>query len=769
MPFSPSTKPVPDWLQSRLELLSMSQEIALVGSWEIEVDSNTFLWSNEMFRIYELEKVAGSNYISRADVFKRIHPEDLTKVSLYSSLQKLDGPAEMDFRIVTDENKIKYLHSWLRKVNDADGKTLIRGTTQDVTEQRLLEKNLRELNSKLLLQNQMFRNSEEISLSAHWLMDADTGKCIFSENLFKLIDTEPHSFDTLNEFIRLIDDPNKEYVTGLLLQPQDTVEVTFRIITPKGREVYFKSTGKETSDNDRKSAFTGILIDITKEELLRKELVKRTNFAEQLVKLSTESIAVIDRDKRVMEWNPATEQLFNVKREEIIGKNITDVFPYLKGSEREKNLDRVLSGESLDEIHGSYSVRNGFADAYYRPLKNENGDVYGALIMVYDLTDYFELKRSLEERTKTAEMIIDNISSMISVLDTDLRILHINKAVEVRYNKKREEVIGQHIMESFPKLKETDRIKDLERALKGESIYYENIPYLDGLGFHNNSILPLRDKAGKVFGVLAVSQDITAIKTAEVQLRKLNERLEQKNLQLEVMNEQLSSFTYMASHDLQEPLRKVQLFGDKLVEKEKDHLSETGKDYIRRMINSTRRMQQLIDDLLQFSRLGSSTPEFEIVDLNGILSIAKAALKEKTEELNAIINSTGLPKVQGIEFQLNQLFENLISNSLKYHRQDVRPIINIECKIVDQLPEKFKSDIRHFYCIEISDNGIGFEPEFSEHIFGMFHRLHGRSDYPGTGLGLAICKKVVEIHHGFIEAEGHPDQGAVFRIYLPVL
>ena len=245
--------------------------------------------------------------------------------------------------------------------------------------------------------------------------------------------------------------------------------------------------------------------------------------------------------------------------------------------------------------------------------------------------------------------------------------------------------------------------------------------------------------------------------------------LEQQNIELEASNKELMAFNYVASHDLQEPLRKIQTFVSRLSDKEYDNLSDSGKEFMQRINNSVDRMRILIDDLLQYSRTTKVEKVFEVTNLNDLLENAKTDLFQSIEEKNAIIQSDKLPSMTVIPFQIQQLFVNLIGNSLKYSKAEVAPKIKISCKKVTAADEELipKSNKAVFYKINFTDNGIGFEQEYAEKIFILFNRLHNKNDYVGTGIGLAICKKIVENHKGFIFAKGIPNGGSTFTIYLP--
>jgi signal transduction histidine kinase len=250
----------------------------------------------------------------------------------------------------------------------------------------------------------------------------------------------------------------------------------------------------------------------------------------------------------------------------------------------------------------------------------------------------------------------------------------------------------------------------------------------------------------------------------------ISKSLEDRNQELEKSNKELASFNHVASHDLQEPLRKIQTFISRIFEKESNNLTDTGREYFQRIQAAANRMRILIDDLLLFSRANKIEKIFEEADLNMLLAAAEQDLIQVIEEKNAKIHSTTLPTLSVIPFQIQQLFINLIGNSLKYSRPDVEPVIDIDCEIVKAKNYSFlnKNDNQDYYKITVSDNGLGFEAEYTEAIFTLFYRLHNNSDYPGTGIGLAICKKIVENHQGSIIAESKFGEGASFKIFFPI-
>jgi signal transduction histidine kinase len=264
-------------------------------------------------------------------------------------------------------------------------------------------------------------------------------------------------------------------------------------------------------------------------------------------------------------------------------------------------------------------------------------------------------------------------------------------------------------------------------------------------------------------------------KSFTLELEKLvqerTQQLSEKNRALEKMNTELQTFTYAASHDLQEPLRKIRMYAEEINRKDADQLSERGKEYFDKIQHAAARMQSLISDLISYPQSNTSHGSYEVVNLNAILEEVKLDLANELVQKQAIIETHEVCTIHVIPFQFREVFSNLVGNSLKFSSPLRQPRISIGSRIIDgsevkyQLPAGFTQ-----WChISITDNGIGFKQEHSEKIFELFQRLHNEKEYEGNGVGLAIVKKVIENHSGFIMAEGKVNEGATFHIYIPVV
>jgi PAS domain S-box-containing protein len=421
---------------------------------------------------------------------------------------------------------------------------------------------------------------------------------------------------------------------------------------------------------------------------------------------------------------------------------------------------RLLAHDGIYRWHLSRAI----------PQKNEKGQI---LMWVGTITDVDvqknftkKLERKILERTSFIQQVLDSSVEHIATFNKALHYSSLNKTALDYLGIEASKIVGKHVLEVFPHLEGTSTFLCLQKALNGETIYQSNISRLyNDTDIFETYLKPLVVK-NEITGVLLMARNISEVINSNIRLEEMNKTLEKKNAELNQSNKELASFSYIASHDLQEPLRKIQTFTGKLLESETNAISERGKDYFKRIMSASSRMQNLINDLLNYSRLDSNKMDFTYTDLNAVIEDVIKNFSDLIEDKKVIINIGFLPSLYVLPLQIHQLFSNLIDNSIKYSKPNYRPCITISAEFLKDYEVKDDSP-RDYWKITFTDNGIGFEPAYNEKIFELFSRLHSKMEYSGTGIGLAICKKVVENHHGMIRATGAPGEGTSFQIFIP--
>lgn len=429
---------------------------------------------------------------------------------------------------------------------------------------------------------------------------------------------------------------------------------------------------------------------------------------------------------------------------------------------------------------------------------DDNGKVNGVLVTCTEAGSRFaiedqrtldqELEKQLKERTSKLVLLNENLKKseqryhiMIEEVQ-DYAIIYLNrKGIIENWNAgaekikgyKAQEIIGKNFSNFYT---EKDRKNGLHKRLlrlaaKQNKAVQEGwrVRKDNSLFWASVVITAIHNEKNEVIGFTKVTHDLTEKKEFEDALKNKNAELEQKNAELEKLNKELEAFTYISSHDLQEPLRKIRTFASRILEKDKDTLSEKGKYLFQRMQLSAERMQVLINDLLTYSHIYNFEGDLKKTDLNVLFEKTKQKLSEELEQKNALIEKNAPFVIRIIPFQFEQIFFNLLSNSIKFSRPEVPLQIKIVYEFVTGTDLQYiglKENTIYGH-IAFSDNGIGFDQNYNDKIFELFQRLHGKDKYPGTGIGLAIIKRIIENHKGAITAKGKLGEGSTFNIYIP--
>jgi PAS domain S-box-containing protein len=517
-----------------------------------------------------------------------------------------------------------------------------------------------------------------------------------------------------------------------------------------------------------------------------------------LVNQMTEGLVIFDQEGNLLDGNPAAQAMHGFEDSSVLrGQNLSQLTTVLELSDLEGKplpnekwpIGRVLRGETFN----SYEVRVRRRDTGKTwigsyggtPVRDSEGKLIWCILTFRDVTEYRQMEGELRELAQRLSYHVDNSPLAVIEWGPDMRLNRWTGAAERVFGWRADEVLGKR-MEDFRWVYKEDEARVVEVSYELESgvdpkRFSTNRNYRkDGSVVHcewyNSSLM---DESGKLRSILSLVLDVTERVRLEEELRKARDslelRVEQRTSELkaanralreyaaklERLNKELQSFAFIASHDLQEPLRKIQTFGSMIESRSGHLLPEKSRDFLARMQKAAKMMQDRLTSLLVYSRLTTKAEPFKETDLNRSVKAALSNLAPLIQDKKGKVEVGELPCLEADRSQMIQLFQNLIGNALKFQGNKRPPLIKIYARTVEGAKEV------EAYRIFVEDNGIGFDEKYLDKVFAPFQRLNGRSEYEGVGMGLAICRKIVERHGGEITAQSEPGKGSTFVVTLP--
>ncbi|HVW63828.1 MAG TPA: PAS domain S-box protein [Nitrosospira sp.] len=496
------------------------------------------------------------------------------------------------------------------------------------------------------------------------------------------------------------------------------------------------------------SGWVGMNTDITERKNVELERDQANALLTTILDSSPDVILAKDREGRYLALNEATARILGLPVAEVIGRTDGEISkPELAGPIMEVDREVMHTGKtiSIDEQYPDPGGKLHFFQSIKAPLRDEIGTPMGIVVVSRDVTKQKRAEEALRRSEEEFRTLADNISQLAWMTDESGSVFWYNQrwydytgatfetmrgcGWRTVHHPKHVERVVAHIKHCF----ETGRTWEDTFPLRGKDGTYR---------WFLSHALPIRDEENRIIRWFGTNTDITQHLKTEQELRRANDDLEQ--------------FAYSVSHDLQEPLRSVSIYSELLIRRCAERLDGEAQDFLRYLAEGAARMEALVGDLLEYTRVVKLDASDEKTDSNRALAAVLSNLGETIAELDARIISRELPVVRASGIHLQQIFQNLIGNALRY-RSGKPPVVHVEARQHDD----------EYALFSVKDNGIGFEPQYKEQIFGLFKRLHTSTEYPGTGLGLAICRRIVERYRGRIWAESTPGEGSAFYFTLP--
>lgn len=474
--------------------------------------------------------------------------------------------------------------------------------------------------------------------------------------------------------------------------------------------------------------------------------------------------------------NKMTLEIWGKSFEEVINRPLFESSPELEGS-LAKILNQVYStgepfiaNETPINLTRNGKLETAYFNSFYQPLRDSDNTINGIILIGTEITETVNARKQIEASELFNRTVLESSPDCLKVLDSEGRIQFMNfnglchMEIDDFSNFK-----DKNWWTIWGKENEGLVRESVDKALKGETAQFTAFcPTAKGTPkWWDVLVSPVGKPGESVQQIISVSRDITEQKKSQEALDKINQMLDSKNKALEEANAELKSFSYIASHDLQEPLRTIKLFSQRIMDSEK--FGEKTQTYFNFIISASDRMRNLITSLIDFSRIDKSEMLFGPCDLNTIVEESKNDLQLSINEKQARIDCQNLPTIDGLHVQLSQLFTNIIGNAIKYSKPEVTPHIKITSQYIpgEEVDHPAANKQTEYCSIKFEDNGIGFKEDYATKIFEAFQRLHSKNEFSGTGIGLAIVKKIVTNHNGFVIAEGNPGVGSTFTVYLP--
>ncbi|OJV12865.1 MAG: PAS domain-containing sensor histidine kinase [Dyadobacter sp. 50-39] len=766
--------------------------------WDWDLAKGTVWWNEGMQEIfgYRPEQIeSGPN-----SWFDRIHPDDQERVvkKMYGVIEKGENNWSDFYRFRRADGSYAHVHDRGYTIQSEGKPVRMVGSMMDLSQQMRSDKAREESEENLSFAIQAAQlGTWNISPTDHTALFNDRCKELYGYPA----DADMH-YQRLVQFIHPDDRARVMEAIERTLDPSQRVlyDVRYRVIGATDRKLrWLHCTGQAYFDQSGKPyRFSGISREITSEVTSQEKIAWADQQAAMTIEGSGAGSFMVTLATNEIIYSPTMARIIAGSESANMTRDI--LLASLHPGDVDTRNRAYAEAEDSGELR--YEARFVWKDGsvhWVRVLGRYLYDSMGTAVLlsgiVMDITDRIESEQRLRVNEEHLRTLIQQAPVATALFVGKDMVVDIPNEAMLKVWGKGSSVIGKPLREALPELEGQPFLGILDRIFETGEAHSEQGARADLVVdgklqtfYYDYTYKPLRNAKGEVYAILDMAVDVTQQVISRQELEKSEERyrqlaselerrvgqrtdeLHQANIELVNSNNNLQQFAYAASHDMQEPLRKIQSFGSRLVSTYSDKLDDNGKYMLNRIQDASKRMSAMIDDLLAYSRLTTREGEFTEVQLSELVHSILADLELSIQEQKTKIIVGDLPAVWGNASQLTQLIQNLISNAVKYRLPDQESTVSLSYRPVGEAEKETLPKLlagHRYVRLEVSDNGIGFDEIYLDRIFQMFQRLHGRSEYSGSGIGLALCKKVVQNHHGYITAQSRPGEGATFIVYLP--
>jgi PAS domain S-box-containing protein len=796
-------------LRSSEERLRLAQESANVGIWDWKVETGALDFTPELNKLYGLPAGTIQTY---QDWRARVHPDDIGRIEVLrdEAIAKHE-PFDLEFRGRHSSGEYRWISTKGGALYDEMGKAArVFGVNIDITDRKQAEAALGESEAR-------FRTMANAIPQLAWIARPDGHIFWYNQRWYDYTGTIPEQMEGWGwqsvhdplELPKVLERRKASIATGEpfeMIFPLRGADGSFRLFLTRGFPLkdaagrLVQWFGTNTDVNELKRVEEALRESEDRLRQLNTELEQRVArqtaearaaslYARNLLEAGLDSLVTINAEGKITDVNEASVQATGVPRERLVGTDFSNYFT--EPDEARASYQRVFAEGFVRDYPLTIRHASGrTTDVLYNATlyRNETGEVQGVFAAARDVTERKRMEEELKAVSRYARSLIEASLDPLVTISAEGKVTDVNEASVQATGVPREQLIGTDFSNYFT---EPDKARAGYRRAFAEGLvrdYPLAVRHTSGGTtdvLYNATVY--RNEAGKVQGVFAAARDVTERKRAETELARYRDHLEElvklrtgqletANLQLQReiaerkhaaerlrrtaadltrSNQELEQFAYVASHDLQEPLRAVAGYLGLIEARFGGQLDDKGRHHIAGAIQGAQRMHALITDLLMLSRVGTQGHAFEPAALDAVLEVALSSLRTSIQEAGAEVTHDPLPRLSVDATQMALLFQNLIGNAIKF-RSDQPPAIHVSAQ---RQAEQ--------WVIAVRDNGIGMEPQYFDRIFLIFQRLHTRKQYPGTGIGLAVCKKIAERHGGTIWVESQPGQGSTFYFTIP--